>query len=457
MHCTRIVQDPRRAPPALAASLFLALAASPRAAPQEREDELAAAIAGIGQEALRSGARELVVVVDVGGELLFSRGFGRDARGESPGGDTRIHAGPFLSSFLAALALALEEEGRLDRRASLAEHFPELPYGSLGVFVDQLSTHTSGIPGYGELLRGGRRSTERVEPERVLAWLRNGPLDAQPGSCALYSETDDLLLGLVLEAVTRKNVRAQLEALFARTAMEDSGFGCAPPSRSPLVEQEFAGAFEDRAGTPAPFDAGELCTTAHDLVRFQRALVERRVLGADALALRATLARLADGGRVAWGRGVTLAGDGRRTRQSCGGTLGGQRAQLAYLPELDATLAVWGDDGTNVPRIVEQVARALLDEEEPEPRDVPLSAEERARYVGEYFVGCISYSVADEEEHLVLYPPEGGRAVLACQGGDGFVARDDPDVRLEFERDGEAVVAFVIHSHGVSERARRMY
>jgi len=421
-----------------------------------QRDAFLEAVDAIGREALGADTAALIVAVDVEGDVLV-RGLG--AEDGQPDGDTLLQAGPLFSCFLSVAALALAEDGRLDLQSSLSEHLPELPYGALGVCVDHLLTHTSGIPGYGELLRSARSDDGEDDEGRILKWLRGGPLDSDPGGCANYSETDDLLLALVLQRVAGRNVAALLEELvFAPAGMESTAFvdeadgGSAGP-----VEHEFAGAFEDRAGTLPPLGAQRLLTTAGDLLRFQRALVEHRLLPESALELRATPPHLSDGSRADCGRGISLTGLGDQTSHSAGGGIAGERILLAYYPALDTTIVAWGTgDGPPVERIAARVARVLLDLETPVVRDLATSAEERARHAGDYYAGCTNYAVADEERHLVLYPPTGPRRVLLHQGGERFVASDDPDVCLEFESEGGRVVAFTLIEHGASLRARRL-
>lgn len=421
-----------------------------------QRNALAEDVEAIGKAAIGPDTSVLVVAVDVKGERRFARGFG-SARDGLDGG-TPFHAGSLLSCFLAVAALDEAGAGRLDLEASLAEHLAELPYGALGVRVDHLLAQTSGIPGYGDLLRASRHPAVEVDPERVLLWLRNGPLDSSPGSCASYSETNDLLLGLVLERVRGRSVSAQLEALFAAAGMDDTAFDGGEQSPAPPFEHEFAGAFEDRGQALPPFGAERLRSTANDLLRFQRALVEHRLLSPEVFERRAAPARLSDGSSADVGRGISLTSVGEQACHVAGGGIDGQRVLLAYFPAMDTTIVVWaaGDDPP-VPQILARVARALFDLEVPVVRDLALAPEERARYVGDYYAGCTSYTVVDDEQHLVLHPPVGPGRRQLHQGGREFIADDDPDVRVEFESDGGRITAFRLTEHGIPLRARRLF
>lgn len=95
-------------------------------------------------------------------QLLASRAAGRAAALAICTGDTveRHHANcaedqafPIYSitkTFIAATALALRDEGRVDLDAPIARLLPELPFAA-EVTTRQLLQHTSGVPDYGAL------------------------------------------------------------------------------------------------------------------------------------------------------------------------------------------------------------------------------------------------------------------------------------------------------------------
>jgi hypothetical protein len=101
-------------------------------------------------------------------------------------------------------------------------------------------------------------------------------------------------------------------------------------------------------------------------------------------------------------------------------------------------------------------AREVFDLAVHELRDVTLSAEELAAYPGEYYAACTSYGITVRGGHVVLVPPDGEPHELLYQGEGRFVAREDPDLWVEFEYDEGRPIAFVLSEHGVSLRAVRV-
>jgi CubicO group peptidase (beta-lactamase class C family) len=373
--------------------------------------------------------------------------------------DSPFVAGPLLGSFMAVAALRLAERGQLDLASPLAKLVPvyaEHP----AITIDRLLTHTSGIPSYGELLATERRLAASFAPAAILAWLKTGPLDSEPGSCASYSATDDFLVGLALEHASGKKLAELLAAeVFGPAGMEDTGWRAERSERheSAHLEQEFGGGETELGEAPPPFDADDLHSTVLDLVRFQRALLGDRLLKAASRELRLEPAVLADGSRAACARGVSLTALDDLPRQNAGGGMAGQRVHLAHYPTVDTIIAVMASGAEAPAESLERAAaRAALGLEGTEVRDLPLSAAERASYLGEYYAACLSYGVVEEHEHLVLVLPRGERHELLYQGDGRFLARKSTDLQVTFELDDDRAMALILTERGVSLRAVRV-
>ena len=456
-----MIRHPFRGLAAPGAALGLLLPVAAQDDGPDRASDLARLCQALGAEARAAGAHGLAFCVDGEGELADAGGSGYtdDTRTVVADAEARFRVGALLPTFLGVAALQLAEDGRLDLAAPLGECLPDLRLVPPPVSLDQLLTHTSGLPSYGDWLEAEGRLAQAFDGERVLAWLAGAPRDAEPGTCVAYSPSNDFLLGRVLAALSERTPRALLEErVFAAAGMADTAWCETGPllfPRAPL-EQDLADGFRDARGVPAPFEAEALCSTARDLVRFQRALVEGRLLGPERLRLRSTPAELA-GRPTGSARGIALASLDELACQHAGGGLAGYRVSLAYYPALDATVVVVAS-GVDVPTraLGASVARVLFARQRPGVRDLALEPARRARYVGEYYAGCTSYSIAEQGAGLVLFHPSGTRHPLRHQGGERFVSGLDPELELDFELEEGRVIVLVLTDHGVTLRARRV-
>ena len=100
----------------------------------------------------------------------------------------------------------LAEEGKLDLADPPHKYLRELK--PLPVTIDQMMRNSSGLPDFLELLRlGGHGLDKPARPDDLLAaCLRNGHLNFEPNSRFLYSNSNFLLLGLIIEKLARKKL-----------------------------------------------------------------------------------------------------------------------------------------------------------------------------------------------------------------------------------------------------------
>lgn len=126
----------------------------------------------------------------------------------------------------ALMALLLAEEGRFSVLQKVPEFFPERPLAHLaGVSVEQLLTHTSGLPAWVELYAGTTDAGEAFEK------LLNLPLEAPPGKRYEYSCLGYILLGKILERVSGETLQSFLKRrVWDPLEMPDTGY-CPPEEK----------------------------------------------------------------------------------------------------------------------------------------------------------------------------------------------------------------------------------
>lgn len=398
----------------------------------------------------------LSAVVAIGPDVDYETGLGYadPAARSAATPDSPYRAGSLTAPFVALLLYDLHEEGALDLDDAVTKHLAGLDLGETVVTLEQLLAHTSGLPGYAAAF-----ADKPFDPGAVLAWLATEPRLAEPGTCVAYSETDDLLAGLVLEQVSGRRVRELVETSILKPfGMDDSKYcwdGPALHEREP-ASQEFRGELVTLPGRAQPFEAAGLCTTARDLALFQRALVEERLIDAEGFERMTTAVRLDDAVETGYGLGLGLGELDGRKRISYGGGLEGSLVHVAYYPEAELTIALLahGEDA-DLAALANALARIVLDVPDETLVDLPLEEADAARYLGTYVAGCIQLEVEHDGEHLVLRPSVGSRQVLWRQAQNVFAVADDPGVRVTFRVQDDEVTSLIFDDHGTVIEARR--
>jgi CubicO group peptidase (beta-lactamase class C family) len=160
----------------------------------------AAVLEGI-QRGLYPGA---VVVIGRRDSILYSKGYGRftwNPASTVPTPDSTLWDLASITKVVGttSAAMRLVEAGRLDLDASVRRYLPRFSGGLKNqVTVRMLLDHTSGLKSYVPIYRRARRSRTRA-----ISLLYSQPLLRPPGDSAEYSDLNALLLGLIIEKVTR--------------------------------------------------------------------------------------------------------------------------------------------------------------------------------------------------------------------------------------------------------------
>ena len=144
----------------------------------------------------------LSLAIVEGDKIVHLRGFGRARpRGEAPAPQTPFPIGSVTKSFTAMAAMQLVEAGKIDLDAPVQRYLPWFhvadPQASAQITVRHLLNQTSGLPtSSGESLDSDDRPGAAERHGRSLATLR---LTSQPGSAWEYSNSNYVLLGLIVE------------------------------------------------------------------------------------------------------------------------------------------------------------------------------------------------------------------------------------------------------------------
>src|SRR6516162_6542566 len=171
------------------------------------------------------GSPGAVVAVMRSGVVELSKGYGLASieLGVPIGPATRFRIASVSKQFTVTAALMLAAEGKLKLSDPPHKYLPDLK--PLPVTIDQMMRNSSGLPDFLELLRLGGHGLDK--PARAADFLaaaaRNQHLNFAPGSRFLYSNTNFLLLGLIIERLAKKKLGEVLaERIFKPLGMTNT-------------------------------------------------------------------------------------------------------------------------------------------------------------------------------------------------------------------------------------------
>jgi len=276
--------------PLRAAGLATALLALPSAAsaatPADVQRGLDRLVASVG------GPPGAIATLYENGRLTVLRaGRANVERRGAPRATDHMRIASVAKAFSGAVTLHLVQEGRLALDDTIGQRLPSLPRAWADVTVRQLLNHTSGLPDYTRSAGFARQARTNprgfVSPAKNLGWVRGEPLAFRSGTRYEYSNTDNIVVGLIAETVTGERYGTLLdEIVFGPARLARTSFPSAPPLPRPFIHgyvTEPGEPPQDVSTFLSPSGAwvsGAIVSTPADLNRFIRAYLGLRFFGA---------------------------------------------------------------------------------------------------------------------------------------------------------------------------------
>lgn len=322
----------------------------------------------VAAERARRPVAGMVVAVVRGADTLVMKGYGHaDLEHRvpmTPDGVFRIAS--ITKQFTASAVLRLVEDGRLSLDDPPSRYVPTFPDTSGAIRVRHLLNHTSGLPDIYEL-----EGWEKLRPRRpghaearkqMTRLLSGAGLHFRPGTAYSYSNAGYDFLGDVVEAASGEPWGRYLEReVFERAGLEATRF-CTTreviPHRVQGYDPNEAGHLVNafRHSPHYLFASGGLCSTARDLVRWNRALHDGAVVSPESVGRMTT----PEGGTSSYGYGIGVSDLAGHRKLGHNGSLPGFSSQLDYYPDDDLVVVVLANSPAAVGTLADAVARVVL-------------------------------------------------------------------------------------------------
>ncbi|MEV0333362.1 serine hydrolase domain-containing protein [Nocardia sp. NPDC050717] len=330
-----------------------------------------------------------VVIDGPAGHRTFTAGVGDlGTRAPFPD-DARVRIGSNTKTFVATVIMQLVAEGRVDLDAPIERYLPGVVAGNGNdgnrITVRQVLQHTSGVPDYVGSGPGiTTQNSEQLDPDdEALRWQHfemadlvrramTTPPQFEPGAKSVYTNTNYLLAGLLIERVTGNAVADEIRRRISEPlGLRDT---YVPAAHETGLRGPHTRGYHQIDGGPVDFTdfdpswaatAGDMVATATDLNRFFIALLSGELLPAAQLAEMqrtvpfdrmpgagyglALVQRTTSCGAQVWGHGGSIVGFATRNAVTAEGTavtvtvnqLPGTEAQADAVEKLlDAALCV---------------------------------------------------------------------------------------------------------------------
>ncbi|HLO11621.1 MAG TPA: serine hydrolase domain-containing protein [Pseudoneobacillus sp.] len=280
------------------------------------------------------------LLVAQGDQVLFEKSYGwADKKKKVKNTDeSQYQIGSLTKSFTAAAILKLQENGQLETSDTLSKYLPDFPRSN-DITIHQLLTHTSGIYNY---TSGKFNQKSKVSPKGIVKWFEDKKLDFEPGEKFSYSNSNYILLGLIIEKVSGMPYEQFLEENILQPAHLDETTPIRAEAKHLVVgyRGEKKDTFIDNS---VPYAAGMLISTVSDLEKYIKAIHDGTLLSKESEKELFTPDK--ENYAYGWINADVL---GEKVHMHNGG-INGFRSVMGYYPEKDYTVILLSNNvKTNV-------------------------------------------------------------------------------------------------------------
>src|ERR1700753_1584821 len=376
------------------------------------QQKLESAVDEVFQDLTVAGSPGCALAVYRGGQIIYEKGYGLANIEEnvpiSP--KSVFDIGSTSKQFTATSILLLEREGKLSVEDDVHKYIPELPDYGKKITILNLLNHTSGLRDYLTLfdVAGVNIDSVTTDEDAMALITRQKGLNFAPGSEFLYSNTGFFLWSVIVERVSGKTLREfAAENIFMPLQMTHTQFrhdhrSLVPERAMAYDEKEKKDGFRLNVSYFEQTGDGAVHTTVEDLLKWDENFYSGQVGGKILLAELQETAKLNDGKKLNYAKGIVVS-DYRGLRMvSHGGSWGGYRAQLMRFPDHHFSVATLCNLGSADPtRRAAQVADVYLNsvmkpktvksaeaDDEDQKKETPtisMTKEELSPYAGDYW------------------------------------------------------------------------
>jgi CubicO group peptidase (beta-lactamase class C family) len=287
------------------------------------------------------------VIVRKGTHLMLRGGYGlanlETATPMRP--DSNLRLASQTKQFTAMAVLQLVQAGKMKLEHKVGEILKDYPAPGRDVTIQQLLTHSSGIPNLSRMPEFRENKAKAATLPELLALFSAQPLQFAPGSRFRYSNSNYVLLTAIIEAASKQTYGDYLQHhIFKPLGMINSGYDQATdivPNRANGYEQTATGFRNaDVISMTRPQGAGGLRSTVDDLNLWDQALYTNTLLPQTLLQQSFVKYPTTDGTPQPYGYGWMMADLSNFDTQEHGGGIEGFSSYIIRIPSQQVYVAV---------------------------------------------------------------------------------------------------------------------
>lgn len=375
-------------------------------------------------------------------KLIINKGYGLAYIGQSikNQSQTKFALGSVTKQFTAMAIMQLNEKGLINLEDNVSKYVPGLSEGEK-VTIDNLLTHTSGLTNYTDLPAFMESDFNNTDPMKMVDLIKDLPLEFAPGEIFKYSNTNYLLLGMIVEEITGESLEDYLEEnilnpLDMKNTGVINGKNKVTPDATPYSGYIEVEEIDDKPVLSQSYGAGNMYSTVEDLYRWDRALKTDKLVSEESLNnIFKNHIIMSENAGYGYGFMIADTEDGKVVGH--GGNTFGFSSNIDRYVDEDLTIIALSNKGyVDLGNVSENVKNISLKKEYEEPEKIEeIEIEDKEiyqKYIGEYdFINGATLTVSEKDGKLFAQATGQGAFEIYPQSETRFFAKI-ADIKIEF-------------------------
>ncbi len=235
--------------------------------------------------------------------VSYSHGYGNLETRDRITKDNVFRIASVSKLFTTLGILILKDQDKLTVNDLLSKYIPDFPYGDR-ITIKNMLQHTSGTPNFADLEPFSSNQAKEWKPDELVGLLKehltSHPLDFDPGTKAVYSNSNFMILGVIIETVSGmafEDFTAQrvVQSLDMKNTGVGSDTAIVPHRASGYDVQDGKTTNAVFVSVVAPFATGDFMSQPKELAKISKAFTPGVLLSEATINEMSQLVVLKDG------------------------------------------------------------------------------------------------------------------------------------------------------------------
>jgi CubicO group peptidase (beta-lactamase class C family) len=377
--------------------------------------------------------------------------------------------GSITKQYTAVSILQLVEQGKISLQDSVQKFIKDFPFKGHTITIENLLTHTSGIPDY-EVLNFPIPNAIRIDfpAKQIIDSLSELPLEFTPSSQFHYSNSNYFLLAYIIEQVSGKSYQDYLSENILKPAGLSNTFYDSPTeiiSNRVSGYAKYSGKYLNAGyiSMSQVFGAGALVSDVGDMFKWHQALYNYKLIKKETLEKACMPYTFSDGTQSSYGYGWFVKKRNDYTSIEHSGGIDGFQSDEIYFPEQNIFIATLynslNEGGSDAGFMALDNDIATLSVGKKIEREIYVDSNVLKKYVGQYDLDKKHHAyITLENNQLQIEAPQGGlpKSPLFAKSASLFFLKIIP-AEIEFVKDkDDKVTEMIVHFNGANQISKKI-